>query len=420
MNRITVERIEISANRIEVIYKAEGKIRKQFNPEVSSFWCEYSVPVGKVPAGIAVIPFVCNVLPLVWLTDAELLVPELDHEFYMSVPAFKLRFVEMYPHVKFAGKMTVGRFIERHVHEDRKERNALFFSGGVDAMASLLAHRDEKPDLVTVWGADVRLHDYAGWENVRKHVRKIADGFGCKSIEIKSNLRTFINPRTPELSYDWGGYWAGIQFGIGIISLEAPLAFSLGHSVAYFASSYSPEYRRKHPSASDPRIDERIRFCGIRVIHDQAEYNRQEKVDHIVKYVSEQNTELPLRVCWIAGGGKNCCRCEKCYRTIMGLLASGADLKRYGFQITRSQLTDIEPFLKRKLWFAGDVCFWKEIQDKFIEMKGRVRVLEGTDWIYTFDFDKVNIRFNQVKLLLKIRIGSIKQGIKKFLIRIHL
>lgn len=31
MNRITVERIEISANRIEVIYKAEGKIREQFN-----------------------------------------------------------------------------------------------------------------------------------------------------------------------------------------------------------------------------------------------------------------------------------------------------------------------------------------------------------------------------------------------------
>ena len=102
----------------------------------------------------------------------------------------------------------------------------------------------------------------------------------------------------------------------------------------------------------------------------------------------------------------------------MGLLASGADLKRYGFQITRSQLTDIAPFLKRTLWFVGDVCFWKEIQDKFIEMKGRVPVLEGTDWIYTFDFDKVNIRFNQMKLLLKIRIGSIKQGFKKFLIRI--
>lgn len=204
MNRITVERIEISANRIEVIYKAEGKIREQFNPEISSFWCEYSVPVGKVPAGIAVIPFVCNVLPLVWLTDAELLVSELDHEFYMSISAFKQGFVEMYPHVKFAGKVTVERFIECHVHEDRKERNALFFSGGVDAMASLLAHRDEKPDLVTVWGADIRLHDYAGWENVMKHVRKIADGFGCNSIEIKSNFRTFINPRTPELSYDWG------------------------------------------------------------------------------------------------------------------------------------------------------------------------------------------------------------------------
>lgn len=410
MNRIVVNEVQITAHKIEVFYEAVGEIKKHFNPEVPSYWCEYSSLVDNVPVGIAVIPFVCNVLPLVWLTDAELIVPELDQDFYLSVSEFKKGYEEMYPKVTFAGKITVDTIVDYNNQEKSDKKSAVFFSGGVDATASLLAHIDEKPDLVTIWGADIRLDDEVGWENVQKHIQKVANSFGLKTLTIRSNFRRFIKPVFGVMSANWhDNYWYGLQHGIGIIGHVAPYAFVRNLSVAYIGSTNSPEYRLIHACASDPRIDNRVRFSGTEVRHDQAECTRQDKVEHIVSYISENHIELPLRVCWISSGGKNCCHCEKCFRTIMGLLACGVEPQKFGLNVGISDLMTIKSYLERNVWLSdGDITFWKEIQEKFIETKGQIPEIKELNWIYTYDFDKANCNFYK-------KILSLKRRIRKFL-----
>ena len=62
-NKIVVDKVKITSNRIEVIYTIEGEINKYFNQDEKCFWVEYTENISSVPESIAVIPFVCNVLP---------------------------------------------------------------------------------------------------------------------------------------------------------------------------------------------------------------------------------------------------------------------------------------------------------------------------------------------------------------------
>lgn len=419
MSRIIVNEIQITDHKIEVFYEAEGEIKKHFNPKVPSFWCEYSSPIDDVPVGIAVIPFVCNVLPLVWLTDAELILPELNRDFYLSIPKFKKGFEEMYPKVRFAGKITVEAVVEYGNREKIDRKSAVFFSGGVDATASLLAHIDEKPDLVTIWGADIKLDDEMGWKNVQKHIQKVAGDFGLVTLTIRSNFRKFIKPVFGVISTNWhDNYWYGLQHGIGIIGHIAPYAYVSGLSMTYIGSTNSPEYRMVHACASDPRIDNHVRFAGTRVLHDQADCTRQDKINHIVDYVLKKHVEMTLRVCWISSGGKNCCHCEKCYRTIMGLLAAGAEPQKFGFDIVLSDLVQVKPYLEQKVWLSdGDIAFWKEIQRKFIENRACLPDRNELAWIYDYDFDKINCTFRKRMFRMFRKCRSIGSHIKHFFIR---
>lgn len=396
MNRIVVEQVQITDYRIEILYKVEGKVKKHFNNSIHSFWCEYSSVISSVPIGVAIIPFVCNVLPLAWLTDAELILPELDKDFYLSISELKNGYKEMYPKVPLAGKVLAENVIN-YRQEKPDFRSAVFFSGGVDATASLLAHITEKPDLVTIWGADIKLDDKIGWNNVQTHIQNVAGEFGLMALTIKSNFRSFIKPVFGALSAYWhDNYWYGIQHGIGIIGHIAPYAYVRGLSMTYIGSTNSPEYRMEYACASDPRIDNHVRFAGMKVLHDQADCTRQDKIDHIVDYVSKKHVGLTLRVCWISTGGKNCCRCEKCFRTIMGLLASNAEPRKFGFDVILSDLISIKPYLERKVWLSdGDITFWKEIQQRFIENKACLPNRNELNWIYDYNFDKINCTFRK-------------------------
>lgn len=56
---------------------------------MDSFKAIYREDISNVPHSIAVIPFVCNILPIVWLIDAELTIDEIDRNFFDSIESFK-------------------------------------------------------------------------------------------------------------------------------------------------------------------------------------------------------------------------------------------------------------------------------------------------------------------------------------------
>lgn len=374
------------------------------------FISRYSCDLEGVPYGIAIIPFVCNVLPIVWLTDGVLVCEELDCDFYQSINDFKRGYQEIYPGLSFGGKIECRPV--RYKGERGRGHSLVFFSGGVDAFATLFAHIRECPFLFTVCGADIPLDNKTGWSAVEKQIKDTCDKLSLSSIQCYSNFRVFINEnslckmvQTMGAREDW---WHGFQHGIGLIGHSAPVAYKYGVTNNYIASTYTIRERPFATCASDPRIDSFVRFCDSTVVHDQFEYNRQEKLSHIVEFCRQQNIKVYLRVCWLDADGRNCCRCEKCYRTAAGLMAEGVNPADFGFELIDAKRMEYE--LKYKMSVPLHcITFWQDTQEAMIRNGANLPEIE---WLKLYDTEKLHR--NNIKRATRM-IHRVKRVVRSFL-----
>lgn len=365
VRRIKLDAINIDKRRITYKYSVDGSLKKVFSG--AEFYVSYNADISRTPKDIAVIPFLCNVLPIAWVFDAEIVVDELDNDFYEHLAEIKKGYVDMYPRIKFGGKLTVGKLI-KHNYEVGDE-TATFFSGGADSFDTLIAHAEEHPTLITLFGADVKLSDIDGCNLVRQHARDIAAQFQCKNLLIASTFRRVLNEDllskyVQPLAND--GWWHGFQHGIGIISHVAPYAYLQRLKQVYMASSFSREYT-DYTCASNPTIDNHVRVGKCVTIHDGFDFNRQEKIRRICNYKRRTGKTIPLRVCWQSEGGKNCCACEKCYRTICGILAEGDNPVDYGFTTYTADTLEKMRADFQKPDFKYRSLTWQIIQARFRE-----------------------------------------------------
>lgn len=327
-NKIVVSLPQISKNRIDYYFYLEGGVKKAFSEEMHMF-VEYNCDVSNIPISIAVIPLLTNIFPIVWLYDAELVVPICDKDFYESVESFKQGYINMYPMLEFKGTMSVGAIKENHIFE--KGRSVAFYSGGVDATDMLIRHILEKPLLLSIWGLNILLEDEPGWNNILVQLKNIQKEYSLNFITVKSNFRTFINvPQLNQLVDVTKTLWFyGFQNGIGILGLAAPVAYLNGISTVYIASTNIDER-----CSSVPSIDGEVRYCGAKVVHDASGLMRQEKIHNIITDAREKHRRVLLNVCWTKNkpnGTINCCKCAKCLQTMLGIYAEGCDPKEYGF-----------------------------------------------------------------------------------------
>lgn len=163
-------------------------------------------------------------------------------------------------------------------------------------------------------------------------------------------------------------WWHGFQHGIGIISHASPLAWLKGISDVYISSSFCAA-DGEIKCASYPTIDPYVQFAGSRVHHYDFQFSRQEKIERIARISVEQNIDVELRVCWQSTGGKNCCQCEKCVRTIYGLLAENVDPVDYGFMCGERKFAKIINKIQKKEIYP--TSYWSEIVEKFLHNEQR-------------------------------------------------
>lgn len=330
MEYIRLQAIEKKQNRIEYTFQVSQGLSRFFSGK--PFWIEYPVDVESVPDGIAAVPFAACVLPLIWVSDATLEVPELDKAFYGCIPELKKGYEAMYPETSFAGRLEVGKRIECQTPASKK--CAAFFSGGLDSVLTLLRHLEEKPDLISIWGSDVTVDNEEGWKPVDEAISAYTRKYDLNGVTIRSAFRDFDleweldKVYMEQLKANW---WYGMKHGLALLGHAAPYAYLKGISTVYIASSNSPEEVDVR-CASDPTLDNLVRFAGCRVIHDGYEFGRQAKVHQVVEYVRKTGDPVTLHVCWESQEGHNCCECEKCYRTMVGLMAEGEDPGSYGFE----------------------------------------------------------------------------------------
>ncbi len=417
MNRLILAPPVIEGNKITYSYEIEGFWKDAFHAN-APFFVEYSTDVSGVPEGLAVVPFLVDVLPIAWIYDAELIVPCIDKAFYESIPAFKHGYEEMYPSVRFMGKVT-AETIEENIPE-KQGRCAALFSGGADAFNTLVMHAEEKPDLITLWGADITLDDRDGWDRVEAHLKQTADAFGVESLTVKTSFRslpneTLLHHMSSKMVGD--GWWHGFQHGIAIIGHAAPLAYVNGYSTVYIASSFTAAEKGKVTCASDPTIDNFVRFGTTRVVHDGYEFDRQGKIHNIISYARKTGIAAQLRVCWVSSGGKNCCACEKCWRTILELAAEGEDPKKYGMSYTEAQARAARKLCRDPgnipLYRRNSV--YKTAQDTMHRNCRREDVPASLRWFYDIpitEIGKVTVS-KRIKKFAKKAYAKVKRTLKR-------
>ncbi len=335
-NCVIIEKIDITQNRIDYDYKVEGDWVEAFNLN-EKFFVEYSLDLSSLPESIAVVPLLANLLPMAWVYDAQIITPICDKTFFESIPEIKKGYEDMYPMMELKGSIIAERLEENHYTKDGG--TGAFFSGGVDAFNTLVCHNNENPTLITLWGSDVKLDDTKGWKKVLTHIAKTSEEFGSDFVTIKSNFRLFLNEGVLNKVVKNSGdnWWHGFHHGIGIISHGAPIAYLLNKNILYIASSFHISQKGQYTCASDPTIDNFIRFADTKTVHDGYEQTRQEKIKKITDFSKKSGKKIPLRVCWESSGGGNCCKCEKCFRTIMGIYAQGFNPNDFGFDYTKEE-----------------------------------------------------------------------------------
>lgn len=288
-----------------------------------------------MPDAILHVPAVGLVVPLVWLLDASLIVPELDENFFRCLNRVRDGYKKMYPMLNFAGNVNVGRLVkfDAQNQEESLSRSLLFFSTGLDSYASLINHQAEIPDLATLWGSDVPLDDKQGWEAMQARLRFVEKEFGVRSFNIKTNFRAILDTyRCSRLVRKSGDtWWHGFQHVLTIITHAAALACHRGVGQIYIASSQSNKQVERFTCASDPLIDDCVEFAGVKIIHDAAELDRLDKARVVADFVQNKKlSSLPLHVC-IRETEVNCSRCEKCLRTMLEFSLYTNDFKKLGF-----------------------------------------------------------------------------------------
>ncbi len=401
-NYLIVTNILKKKNKIQYDYTISGKWEELLIQNEKMF-VEFEENVENVPDSIAIIPLLVNVLPISWIYDITIKVNSIDKNFYKNIPMIKKGYIDMYPEFKFLGNLEYDD-IENNTYKPLNCGS--LFSGGVDAYNTLFLHIKEKPELLTVWGSDISLDDVKGWKIVKENNVNAAKRFNLKCSFIKSNFRTFINYSvlseyvSSKIDGEW---WHEFQHGIGILGLFAPLAYLHKYNKLYIASSLTKDMKEKYTCASYPTIDNNLKFGKCHVVHDAFEMNRQEKIKNICNYFDGNDIKkLPLRVCWESKGGENCCSCEKCYRTILGIIAEKKDPNVFGFKLTKEKRKEMMQKLpKMKKIKYNFHNYYADIQKEFTQNYEFKEVPEDLRWFMKFKFKDKEPRY--LTLIAKIK-----------------
>lgn len=312
----------------------------------------------EIPPDWARMAFILQAAPLAWVMGLTFDAPDVDPAFASCLEHIRTELASVHQYADWAGRVEPSG---TQALSSIESRDLLLYSGGVDSAFSLLAHPNTSLGLVAVRGADVNVDNEAGWATVADLVQRAADDYGRDVVVVSSNFRRMIKQSRVVQRYPQIGYWwPKVQHGLGLLGVTAPLVGPHGNAV--ISATYSSHYSL--PWGSMPQVDERIRWADARVEHFGFDHSRQMKLDAIVAAAPQG---FPVRVCYqdAHGPARNCGVCEKCLRTSCGLIAAGADPRRYGLDAARSEVAD----RARQLWKGmakrpGDniVFWWTEIQ----------------------------------------------------------
>lgn len=351
-------RFENGGKRIVYDYSYDATVSQYFNKK-QPYFVEYTTDVSQIPSSIAIIPFLANFTPISWFAGFDIEVAEADATFLNSLSELKKEFAVHFTQIKPDTKVMATKVVSNRI--DGNE-TALLFSGGLDAFEALTRNIDQNPYLVSIWGADIDLSDTKRWDEFKQYNSEEDIIDKGRLLYVKSNLRTFYTHKVDLLvDISW---WGKIQHGMALISMIAPLSHVYGINTVMIASSNTGEVSFGWGSTSE--TDEKVKWASMKVIHDGFHLRRTEKIENIVAFAKKTGHKTQLRVCYSEWReGKNCSRCTKCQRTMLGFILCGENPNDYGFNIPSNFYELLaRNFDGNSLMTTGVAYEWRCLQEK--------------------------------------------------------
>lgn len=391
MDGVILKEIKVNGNHVDYHFEVTGILKPYFSTD--TMFVEYQEDMSMVPESILAAPFVASIIPMMWATNTVMWVKELDKTFYDSILRVHDAYQRLYSHFPLKGNLIPANFIDNQL--DVKSESLLLFSGGLDANCTYVRIRETKPLLFNIQGWYKKLtdEDKAADADIRD-VNVFAKREGIEGTSAKSNFAVVVKEKEwqknirPKFGDSW---WHGFNHSMAFITIAMPLAFKRGIKDIYIASSVPMgEFCM---CASHVTTDSEFRFAKEgKCIHDGSELVRQGKVQTVVAYQKATGKQYPMRVC--SFNDHNCCECEKCFRTVLGLVAEAVDIRDYGFYIEKPLKEHWEDVMYRRaglMSFKSErVLHWPYIipRMKANYDKMNQEQKEFVDWFLNFDFDK--------------------------------
>ncbi|MDA4123972.1 MAG: hypothetical protein OK438_00785 [Thaumarchaeota archaeon] len=335
------------------------------------FYAKFDFPIEQVPPSILSIPLLGFLAPLGWLTNAEIRFGDVDEEYLSSLPRVAQEFKKMYPKIPFSGRILANPV--KNSSQWDHEKYCILYSGGVDSTTSLIRNFENHPSILTVRGApDVPLQDDEYWRRVQERIQPFISGLGVESHVVETNALDMINLGAIKANFKFQlrtGWWEDLTFGLFLVSMSAPYTFL--NQIGNVMISSSNTAKSQVPWGSSPMTDEKIRWGGIRVIHDSYDLERVEKIRQVVvPFAKSHGGTVPLRVCTgsrrvrLASNQLNCGQCSKCMVIELTLILSGADAGESGFDISPASLSALKHNLEVGLFSREyDESSWMFIKE---------------------------------------------------------
>lgn len=388
MENLILKSISVNENIVEYEFTVTSGLERFFKSR--TLFCRYNVDLTNVPDSILAIPFVGSIAGLCWLENFALWVPEIDRSYYDGLRNVKWAYAEMYQDHPMKGRLIPAKLVENTFQSDDKA--ILLFGGGVDAHTTFIRHFEEISDLINIqgWFESKGAPKNKAAEDDFSHCADVAKANGKNFIKVESNFAQIINIALVDKLHSkrlHDAWWHGIQHSMAFISLGIPVAYKKRHSTIFIGSSQT--IGDKNICASCITTDSEYRYSSVgKVVHDGFELSRQDKVRVITDFQRTTNKPYPLKVC--SFNDHNCCECEKCFRTILEIVAEGADPRLFGFQIQTGLKEHFLRVIRDKLALWGVAfeweTYWKTSACRMRENYENILEKDFADWFLDFDF----------------------------------
>ena len=391
MENLILDKIEVKDCIVKYKFSYTQGLSKFFT--TNEMFVRYDSDVSSLPESILAIPFVGSLIGLTWLTNSIMWVTDIDETFYSAVRNLKLAYQELYPHYKFGGRFVAAKITKNQISDDNQSSAVLLFSGGVDAQTSFVRNLDKNPMLCNIQGWYHNTDETNSVADNDKHdIADFANRHNCKCALIDSNFATIVNVNAfqreigTKLKDSW---WHGIQHSMAFISLSIPIAFTNGYHQIIIASSFTIGDSRV--CASYPTTDNEFKFADKGyTTHDGFELTRQDKIKVLVEHQKRINKTYPIRVC--SFNDHNCCKCEKCFRTVLAIIAEGGNPELFDFHFDKPIAQFYKQYIKQNIALFGvhneSLSHWPHIKKRMIENYDNIQEKELVEWFLNYDFHK--------------------------------